>query len=152
MPSLAEVPDLPWDRLAAEMKANINLGLAAGECVRAEAPLREKPFFARGRMAVAFASILALVVTGMFLQHYPRPAGQSGFEGVELQSTENGIQVRERGGALRLLHDGAKNVTYTHGAQGSIRRQLRGSGYRLRNGDEGVCELARRPCLRRWGC
>ncbi len=121
MPALAEVPDLPWGRLAAEMKANINLGLAAGQCVRAEAPpLRERPLFARGRVAVAFASILALVVTGMFLQHYPRPSGSSRFQGVELQSTENGIQVRESGGALRLLHDGAQDVTYTHGAQGSI--------------------------------
>jgi hypothetical protein len=121
MPSLAEVPDLPWGRLAAEMKANINLGLAAGECVRTgEPPLRERPFFARGRTAVAFASILALVVTGMFLQHSPRQAGSPRFEGVELQSTENGIQVREPGGSFRLLHEGAKDVTYTHGAQGSI--------------------------------
>jgi hypothetical protein len=121
MPALTEVPDLPWGRLAAEMRANINLGLAAGECVRAdEAPLREKPFFARSRMAVACASILALVATGVFLQHYPGSASPSRFEGVELQSTGNGIQVREPGGALRLLHEGARDVTYTHGAQGSI--------------------------------
>ena len=121
MPRLAEVPDLPWGRLAAEMKANINLGLAAGECVRAEEPPpREKPMFARGRMAVAFASIVVLVATGMFLEHVPGPARTPRFEGVELQSTENGIQVREPGGALRLLSGGAKDVTYTHGAQGSI--------------------------------
>ncbi len=121
MPSLAEVPDLPWNRLAAEMKANINLGLAAGQCVRAEEPpLREKPLFARGRVAVAFASILVLLVTGMFLQRYPRWTASARFEGVELQSTGNGIQVREPGGALVLLHDGARDVTYTHGAQGSI--------------------------------
>src|ERR1700694_2046354 len=30
---LAELPELSWDRLAAEMKANIRLGLEAGECV-----------------------------------------------------------------------------------------------------------------------
>lgn len=121
MSSLAETPEIPWGRLAAEMRANINLGLAAGECVRAsEPPLREKPFFARGRTAVAFASILALVATGLFLQR-PRPAATGGFEGVELQSTENGIQVREAGGALRLMHGGAKDVIYTSGAQGSMR-------------------------------
>jgi len=123
MPQLAVIPELPWGRLAAEMRANIHLGLAAGECVRAEEPpLREKPFFARGRMAVAFASILVLVATGLFLQRYPGPAAApQRFEGVELQSIENGIQVREQGGALRLLDGGAKNVTTTPGAQGSMR-------------------------------
>src|ERR1700691_6346813 len=30
------VPAVSWSRLAAEMKANIRLGLAAGECVRGE--------------------------------------------------------------------------------------------------------------------
>ena len=66
MPSLAEVPEIAWGRMAAEIRANVNLGLAAGECVRVEEPpLRERPFFARGRMAVAFASIIALVVTGL---------------------------------------------------------------------------------------
>ncbi len=120
MPKLAEVPEIPWSRLSAEMKANINLGLAAGACVRAgEVPLRERPFFARGRIAVAFASVVALVFTGVFLQR-PRPAASPRFEGVEFQSTENGIQVREQGGALKLLHDGAKDVTYIPGAQGSM--------------------------------
>src|SRR5690242_16922339 len=31
---LGEVPAVAWGSLAAEMKANIRLGLAAGECVR----------------------------------------------------------------------------------------------------------------------
>jgi hypothetical protein len=121
LPAMAPVPDVQWGRLAAEMRANINLGLAAGECVRAEEPQAPRnPLFARGRMAVAFASIVALVATGLLLEHAPGPAGAPRFEGVELQSTENGIQVREQGGALRLLSGGAKDVTYTHGAQGTI--------------------------------
>src|SRR5258705_319284 len=33
---LSEIPEIPWNRVAAEMKANIRLGLAAGECVRVE--------------------------------------------------------------------------------------------------------------------
>src|SRR5271169_6208843 len=33
LPELAEIPEVPWNRLAAEMRANIRLGLAAGECV-----------------------------------------------------------------------------------------------------------------------
>ncbi|MFZ0936327.1 MAG: hypothetical protein WA015_18545, partial [Bryobacteraceae bacterium] len=38
LPSLADSPELQWNRLAAEMKANIRLGLAAGECVSADEP------------------------------------------------------------------------------------------------------------------
>src|ERR1700746_310897 len=34
LPDLAEIPKVPWNRLAAEMRANIRLGLAAGECVQ----------------------------------------------------------------------------------------------------------------------
>src|SRR5258708_2550279 len=41
---LSEIPEVPWTRLAAEMKANIRLGLAAGECVRAvDPPLHSTP-------------------------------------------------------------------------------------------------------------
>ena len=40
-----------------------------------------------------------------------------------MQSTADGdgIQVRKGSHALRLLHPGAQNVTYTVGAQGSMR-------------------------------
>jgi hypothetical protein len=41
-----------------------------------------------------------------------------------VQSTRNGIQIREGQQALRLLHSGAQNVTFTVGAQGSM-----GAGY-----------------------
>ena len=34
--ALNELPAISWNRLAIEMKANIRLGLAAGECVRGE--------------------------------------------------------------------------------------------------------------------
>src|ERR1051325_2686800 len=54
LPELAEIPEIPWNRLAAEMKANIRLGIAAGECVRApEIPLRDHPLFTHTRAAVA---------------------------------------------------------------------------------------------------
>jgi hypothetical protein len=32
--ALNDLPAISWNRLAIEMKANIRLGLAAGECVR----------------------------------------------------------------------------------------------------------------------
>jgi anti-sigma factor RsiW len=116
LPELAEMPEVPWNRLAAEMKANIRLGLAAGECVRTEKPLRESPLFTGMRAAVAFASVVALVVAGMALER-PAPAE----DGVVVQATSGGIQVREGRQALSLLNEGARGVTYTVGAQGSMR-------------------------------
>jgi|CZKE01.1.fsa_nt_gi hypothetical protein len=124
LPELSAIPEVPWNRLAAEMKANIRLGLAAGECVRAgDMPLRDASLFAWTRAVVAFASVVVLVAAGLVLEHPAPRADLPGFQGVEVQATANGIQVREGGGALRLLHDGAaaKDVTYTPGAQGSMR-------------------------------
>jgi anti-sigma factor RsiW len=116
IPELAEIPEVPWNRMAAEMKANIRLGLAAGECVRAaDAPLRETPLFTGARAAVAFASIVVLVFTGLMLEH-PTPGVEDGVE-----KTANGIQVRGGGQALRLMHPGAQDVMYSAGAQGSMR-------------------------------
>jgi hypothetical protein len=78
-PDLAEIPELPWNRLAAEMKANIHLGLVAGECVRSgERPVRDIPLFAGARAIAALAGIGALLVTGIILER-PRPIATSRF-------------------------------------------------------------------------
>ncbi len=119
--ALEELPELRWNRLAMEMKANIRLGVAAGDCVRTEPPpLRETPWYVGVRGAVAFASTVALLVTGLMLE---RPAPLSSAQGVELQSTAAGIQVREGRAAMRLMRRGAaeQDVTYMPGAQGSMR-------------------------------
>jgi len=119
VPDLAGIPEVPWNRLAAEMKANIRLGLAAGECVRADGPpVRDSLWFTRGRAAVALASAAALLVAGLILQ---RPVPKPFDDGVVVQATGNGIQVKERGQALGLMNAGARNVTYSVGAQGSMR-------------------------------
>jgi hypothetical protein len=119
VPDVAGIPEVPWNRLAAEMKANIRLGLAAGECVRAdEPPVRDSLWFARGRAMVAMASAAALLVAGLILE---RPAPKPFEDGVVVQATRNGIQVKEGGQALGLMNAGARNVTYSVGAQGSMR-------------------------------
>jgi anti-sigma factor RsiW len=120
LPELAEIPEVPWNRLAAEMKANIRLGVAAGECVRGgEAPLWGTPLFTRTRAAVAFAGVVVLMFTGLVLE-YPAPVAPR-FDGVVVQTTAHGIQVREGGRALRLLQPGAQDVQYSVGAQGVLR-------------------------------
>ncbi|HTS31704.1 MAG TPA: hypothetical protein VMH81_37795 [Bryobacteraceae bacterium] len=113
---LAEIPEVPWNRLAAEMKANIRLGLAAGECVRKETPLRERPVFTGIRAAVAVASIVTLAVTGLVMEPHAR-VGEKAESRTVLQGIQNGIEVEGSGRAFRLLNTGATDVTVSVGVQ-----------------------------------
>jgi hypothetical protein len=131
LPDLAEMPEINWNRLAAEMKANIRLGLAAGECVRASEPLGQTPLFGGARAVVAMASLMALVAAGLVLQH---PAPVVAYEpGIVVEATADGIRVSEGGQAMGLLTSGAekRDVTYTVGAQGSMEARYvdRDTGY-----------------------
>jgi len=125
-PDLAEIPELPWNRLAAEMKANIHLGLSAGECVRhGERPVRETPLFAGARAIVAVAGIAALLVTGIVLER-PAPVTTAvADDGMVVQATSRGIQVRKGGQELRLNNPNEltpkDTVLYAPDAQGSMR-------------------------------
>lgn len=124
-PDLAEIPEVPWNRLAAEMKANIRLGVAAGECVRPGEPAwRDTPLFTGARAAVALASIAALLVTGIVLERpAPGPVAAAD-DGLVVQATAHGIQVRKGGQALRLMNPdqtGAQRVVYSPDADGSMR-------------------------------
>jgi len=126
LPELAEIPEVPWNRLAAEMRANIRLGLAAGECVGAgdeseDLPVRASRWFTSGRAAVAFASVTAMVLMGLMLERpSPLVAPVMAKEGPLVQATENGIQVRDGKSAFRLMNTGAKFVTYSASADGSM--------------------------------
>jgi hypothetical protein len=118
LPDLAEIPEIPWNRLAAEMKANIRLGLEAGECVRAsDPPMRETRFFTGARAVVALASIAVLLVTGVVLE---RPVPAMADEGMVVQATGDGIQIGRGGQALRLMNP-SQRVIYSPNAQGSMR-------------------------------
>jgi len=124
LPRLAELPDIPWNRLAAEIKANVRLGLAAGECVRpAEMPLRGGLLVGRGgvagwRAAVAFATVVLLVGGCMVLERpWPVAVAQAASS---VQSTADGIQGQTGGQMLGLMNRGAQRVTYTLGAEGSM--------------------------------
>jgi hypothetical protein len=131
LPDLAETPEIPWNRLAAEMTANIRLGLAAGECVRTTAAERRSPVTGF-RAAVAFASIAALVAAGITLER-PAPVA-SDAAGIVAEATPGGagIQMREGRQALLLMHpDARSSVTFTAGAQGSMEARYvdRETGY-----------------------
>ena len=130
LPDLTEVPEIQWNRLAAEMKANIRLGLAAGECVRTPAAVRWQPVNGF-RAAIAIAIMAVLVAAGITLERpVPAPPEQPGIV-AEATPGGAGIQVREGRQAFELLHSGAQNVTYTAGAQGSMEARYvdRETGY-----------------------
>jgi hypothetical protein len=75
-------PDLDianWDSLAAEMKANIRLGLEAGACVQPRSFARATGAlaFLNPRLAVAAASVMVLLAAGLLLkqsQPVPKPS------------------------------------------------------------------------------
>jgi len=117
LPDLAELPDVPWNRIAAEMRANIRLGLAAGECVR-EAFAAPSPLFGKARAVVAFAGIFTLLVTGLVLQR-PTPSAAGSREPIA-QAVDNGIQMRAGEQGFGLMHAGARGVINTVSAGGTL--------------------------------
>jgi hypothetical protein len=117
LPELNQLPDVAWNRLAAEMRANIRLGLSAGECVRdSDVPERESHLFRGARAVVVFASVCAMLVVAAVLE---KPAPVHASETL-VQATDNGIQKRSGDRTFGLMHTGAENVTYTVGAQGTL--------------------------------
>jgi hypothetical protein len=117
---LAEIPELPWNRLAAEMRANIRLGLAAGECVRTGSEALRDHFWFRGvRAAVVCASIAILLTTGLILER-PQPRLAQQASDVIVEKTLEGIQMSDGGQSVGLMNSGAESVIYSVNAQGSM--------------------------------
>lgn len=111
----SEIPgDVDWDRLATEMRANVHVGLAAGEAVASPAPERNPLGW---RTAAALASITVVVVGGWWL-HVPRPAPQP--DDVVLAATPTGIELKEEGGALTMLHSDSDMAVVSVSAEGSM--------------------------------
>ncbi len=69
---MSAMPEIPWSRLEAEMRANIRLGLAAGECVGGERPQAEgRGRFTGFRAALALASLAVVAAAGLWLRKPP---------------------------------------------------------------------------------
>jgi hypothetical protein len=119
LPELAELPEVSWNRMAAEIKANVRLGLEAGECVRdVEMPLH-RASMTGWRAAVAFASVIVLV-GGCLVLERPAPQVVHAAE-TSVQSTGNGIQWQAGNDhMLGLMNGGAQKAVYHFDAQGSM--------------------------------
>jgi hypothetical protein len=120
--ALNELPALSWNRLAIEMKANIRLGLAAGECVRGQRTVSMFQSLSDARALTACASVMALVAAGLILQR-PAPVAPPAIarDSAVLRATAGGIELTQGGQTLSLLHAHSGDVAYSAGAQGSIR-------------------------------
>ena len=113
---LDELPDIAWTGLAAEMSANIRLGLAAGALVVARPKPSHRLVFHR-RALVATGCMAALLVAGAWLQ-YPAPQTARGRQlPMELANTENGIAVGDGEHVMTLMNGRGSDVLYTAGAQ-----------------------------------
>ena len=119
LPELAELPEISWNRMAAEIKANVRLGLEAGECVRpAEMPLH-RASLTGWRAAVAFASVIVLV-GGCLVLERPAPQPRHTTESA-VESTREGIKWQAGDDRmLSLKNGGAQKAVYTLDAQGSM--------------------------------
>jgi len=126
---------LDWESLAAEMTANVHLGLAAGECV---APRQRRPagWVIAWRPAAVVAG-LAVILTAAWLLNVPPSDTQAlsrVFTGVMhgarrgaimeaacpvVEATSAGVQLRENGGALQVSQSGLQPLTVSVSVQGS---------------------------------
>ena len=109
-----------WTRLAREMRANIRLGLEAGECVRQ--PWKLKVFSGHQvlRPALAMACLLLLAGAGFFLREARILPVATAVVPV-LASSDAGIEYRSGDTSLMLLNRNGAAVDQTVSAQGEIR-------------------------------
>jgi hypothetical protein len=126
-------PEIAWNRLASEMKANIRLGLSAGECVangRFRPAPKQRGFFgfnaAGYQTALAYAGVVLLVVAGLWLERPQPPAALSAVpgSGSELAATRDGVELSEAGGGSFGLRYGtprdAREISYSADAKGGM--------------------------------
>ena len=131
----SELPaSLDWDRMAAEMTANIHLGLSAGECV---APRRRKSPVMSWRPAAIMAGAAVMLAAGWWLNMPPsttkalgraltavvRGPGALNARGDEtgmvVSANDKGIELRENGTSLGISQGSAPPLSVSVSVQGS---------------------------------
>jgi hypothetical protein len=129
--------DFDWDQLAAEMTANIRVGLAAGECVTP----RERKVATLSWRPLAFAAGLVVLLAGAWWLNIPRTdteaigrairdmatggrmnATQSATQderGPVVGASSAGVVLVENGGRMGIDQGGLEPVMYSVSTQGS---------------------------------
>ena len=138
---LGELPaELGWNRLAAEMKANIRLGLAAGECVAehsAPGGGSRLAGFSGLHTLLAYAGLILLVVAGVWLERPAPPltpaaslAAQEN-AGTVLAANGDGVELTKGGRGLGLRYGAFRDVSYSADASGAMSARYvdKGTGF-----------------------
>ncbi len=111
-----------WSRIAGEMRANIRLGLAAGECV-GDAPEVSSGRSWLPRFAMGMAGVILLTGAGIFLRGLLPPSDLPSaiHTASVVESTGKGVQLRTDSGSMTLLNHGDVAGDQTVTSQGAIR-------------------------------
>jgi hypothetical protein len=139
----ADLPEgLHWERLAAEMAANIHVGLSAGECIaKTPAPVRIAGRFGRVWKPALVVGGLMLILLARWRLDFPAAERQevanamqklwpheaahgvesSADQSVALEGSQDGLQVNENGSSLTLIESGSKPLLVSASTQGSVR-------------------------------
>ncbi|HLH44741.1 MAG TPA: hypothetical protein VKV74_17265 [Bryobacteraceae bacterium] len=138
-------PGVDWEHLAAEMTANIRVGLEAGECVAPRRRRRAGPRFRSRRMrlqlsfgwaaAAAAAGMMLLIGAALWLNFPPadkevlgramsqlfhgRGIMESEESGPMVEASDSGIVLRGNGGSLKISQGELRPVAVSVSAQGS---------------------------------
>lgn len=126
-------PEVNWDRLAAEMKANIRLGLEAGKCI-APAPIRHRSHWPLVWVGVATAAIMLVAAAGeIWFQRSSMPDTAAArtelatiprLQDVVLEVKGSGIRMRDGEAVVNEFDTNSRgdsgDVAYTVNAQGGV--------------------------------
>jgi hypothetical protein len=112
-----------WDRLSAEMTANIHLGLEAGECVgpAARAAIPDRIGW---RAAAVMAGMTVVLFTAWWLNPPRGRETASRHAPVEMGTAPGGIELKRNGSALMLLHTRGQQSPIIVSTPGSLRARF----------------------------
>ena len=118
MPEFGELPEyFAWEPLAEEMKANILLGVEAGEAVRP----RRMPMPLGWRAGLAFACLSLVMVSGYGWQVPRQPAPEVAEAPVFLEAGPGSLGVEQSNNAFAVVFDGNTGQQVLSGGLGSVR-------------------------------
>jgi hypothetical protein len=115
--------EVNWNFLAADMRANIRLGLEAGACVRtARTPWRWKAprLWKNPRPAIAFACVLIVTAAGELLRENKLRSPAVADSTPVLVTTDSGVEFRTGANSLTLLKHHGDVANQTVSARGDI--------------------------------
>jgi hypothetical protein len=118
--------DINWERLSQEMTGNIRVGLAAGECIGPPVGKAESVDRLGWRASAVLASMTVLLMTAWWLNIPGNMPGTHRYSArsnsqVTLQSTPGGIQLKENGAVLTLMHQRGGSSVVFGSSPGSLR-------------------------------